>query len=132
MRDGSERRGKLHLVDLAGSERVKKSGVEGAGLKEAQHINRSLSSLEQVMLALHARSAAAVGGGAAAGGGSHVPYRNSKLTLLLSDALGAKGSCAKTIMVRHPPPPSPTSASPRPHPTVVLALTLVPSSLLRR
>ena len=52
-RDGSERRGKLHLVDLAGSERVKKSGVEGAELKEAQHINKSLSALEQVWLAPH-------------------------------------------------------------------------------
>jgi hypothetical protein len=28
-----------------------------------------------------------------------VPYRNSKLTMLLSDALGAKGACAKTLML---------------------------------
>lgn len=34
--------GRLFLVDLAGSERVKKSGVSGEELKEAQHINRSV------------------------------------------------------------------------------------------
>jgi kinesin family protein 6/9 len=40
---------KVHFVDLAGSERVKKTGSEGAVLREAQAINRSLSFLEQVM-----------------------------------------------------------------------------------
>ena len=44
------------------------------------------------MLVLQAR-------GAPGGEKAHVPYRNSKLTLLLSDALGAKGACAKTIMI---------------------------------
>ena len=92
--DGSERSGRLHLVDLAGSERVGKSGVTGDRMKEAQAINKSLSALEQVMLVLQGRQA---GGGAKAE--VHVPYRNSKLTLLLSDALGAKGACAKTIMI---------------------------------
>ena len=52
-RDGSELKGRLHLVDLAGSERVGKSGVVGEQLKEAQSINKSLSSLEQVMLPPH-------------------------------------------------------------------------------
>ena len=100
-----EKCGKLHLVDLAGSERVGKSGVTGEHLKEAQHINKSLSSLEQVMLALQARQDGKSG---TTGAGSHVPYRNSKLTLLLSDALGAKGACAKTIMIMQVSP-SPTS-----------------------
>jgi kinesin family protein 6/9 len=43
---------KLHLVDLAGSERTKKTGSEGKSLLEAQFINKSLSFLEQVVVAL--------------------------------------------------------------------------------
>jgi hypothetical protein len=43
---------KLNLVDLAGSERIKKTGSAGAILKEAQYINKSLSFLEQVVMAL--------------------------------------------------------------------------------
>ena len=39
---------KLNLVDLAGSERVRKTKSEGAVLKEAGQINKSLSFLEQV------------------------------------------------------------------------------------
>jgi len=44
--------GKLHLVDLAGSERTKKTGSEGMTLKEAAFINKSLTFLEQVVVAL--------------------------------------------------------------------------------
>ena len=49
------RRSKLALVDLAGSERVLRSGIEGATLREARHINLSLHFLEQVIVALQVR-----------------------------------------------------------------------------
>merc|ERR1719163_1586551 len=75
---------KLHLIDLAGSERVKKTGSDGVILKEATYINKSLTFLEQVVLALGNKHR------------DHVPYRQSKLTHLLKDSLG--GNC-KTTMV---------------------------------
>ncbi|CDW82929.1 kinesin motor domain-containing protein [Stylonychia lemnae] len=75
---------KLHLVDLAGSERTKKTGSSGITLKEATFINKSLSFLEQVVIALCDKSR------------DHVPYRQSKLTNLLRDSLG--GNC-KTLMI---------------------------------
>uniref|UniRef100_A0A0D9WAV9 Kinesin-like calmodulin-binding protein n=2 Tax=Leersia perrieri TaxID=77586 RepID=A0A0D9WAV9_9ORYZ len=75
-------RGKLSFVDLAGSERVKKSGSAGKQLKEAQSINRSLSALADVI-------------GALSSDGQHIPYRNHKLTMLMSDSLGGN---AKTLM----------------------------------
>lgn len=75
-------KGKLSFVDLAGSERVKKSGSTGNQLKEAQSINRSLSALGDVISAL-------------ASEGQHIPYRNHKLTMLMSDSLGGN---AKTLM----------------------------------
>jgi kinesin family protein C2/C3 len=76
-------KGTLFLVDLAGSERVRKSEVEGDHLKEAGHINKSLSALGNVMEALDRKA-------------SHVPYRDSKLTYLLQDALGGN---SRTMMV---------------------------------
>ncbi|XP_027914172.1 kinesin-like protein KIN-14I isoform X2 [Vigna unguiculata] len=78
----STARGKLSFVDLAGSERIKKSGSEGNQLKEAQSINKSLSALGDVISALSS-------------GGQHIPYRNHKLTMLMSDSLGGN---AKTLM----------------------------------
>lgn len=75
--------GILYLVDLAGSERVRNSQVEGEQLKEATHINKSLSALGNVMEALDRKA-------------SHIPYRDSKLTYLLQDAVGGN---SRTMMV---------------------------------
>ena len=70
-----------------------------------QNINKSLSSLEQVILALQNRQSDSKSGASSASAASqHIPYRNSKLTLLLSDALGAKGTCAKTLLLLHVSP----------------------------
>ncbi|KAK4263353.1 hypothetical protein QN277_028776 [Acacia crassicarpa] len=72
----------LHLVDLAGSEQVDRSEATRDKLKEAQHINKSLSALGDVIFTLAQKS-------------QHVPYRNSKLTQLLQSSLGSQ---AKTLM----------------------------------
>lgn len=85
---------KLHLVDLAGSERLKKTMAEdelrGGGTfddslkRESMYINKSLTYLEQCVVALTDKSR------------THVPYRQTKLTNVLRDSLG--GNCS-TLMI---------------------------------
>jgi kinesin family member C1 len=70
--------GTINLVDLAGSESPKTS----TRMDETKNINRSLSELSNVILALVAKN-------------EHVPYRNSKLTHLLMPSLGGN---SKTLM----------------------------------
>lgn len=70
--------GKLILVDLAGSEKAEKTGAEGKVLEEAKTINKSLSALGNVINALTC---------GLPGKANHIPFRDSKLTRLLQDAL---------------------------------------------
>ncbi|KAG5679719.1 hypothetical protein PVAND_009266 [Polypedilum vanderplanki] len=70
--------GMINLVDLAGSESPKTS----TRMDETKNINRSLSELSNVILALVQKN-------------EHVPYRNSKLTHLLMPSLGGN---SKTLM----------------------------------
>ncbi|KJA21430.1 hypothetical protein HYPSUDRAFT_42080 [Hypholoma sublateritium FD-334 SS-4] len=67
--------GKINLVDLAGSENNKLTGNDPSRMAESAAINKSLSVLGQVVHALNQ-------------GASRIPYRNSKLTRILQDALG--------------------------------------------
>jgi kinesin family protein C2/C3 len=75
--------GSLHLIDLAGSERLSRTNATGDRLKEAQAINKSLSSLANVLESLQRKE-------------KHIPYRDSKLTFLLQNSLGGH---AKTLMI---------------------------------
>ena len=81
----AEKKRTLHLVDLAGSERQKATEAAGARLKEASAINKSLSALGNVIKSLV---------DVANGRDRHVPFRDSKLTWLLKDALSGNAKCA--------------------------------------
>eukprot|EP01113_Clastostelium_recurvatum_P042912 TRINITY_DN7008_c0_g1_i4.p1 TRINITY_DN7008_c0_g1~~TRINITY_DN7008_c0_g1_i4.p1 ORF type:complete len:799 (+),score=286.11 TRINITY_DN7008_c0_g1_i4:198-2399(+) len=82
LQNGAALTSKLSFIDLAGSERVARSGATADRLKEAQSINLSLSALGDVISALSK-------------GEAFVPYRNHKLTQLMSDSLGGN---SKTLM----------------------------------
>ena len=71
----NEKFGRLNLVDLAGSEKVAKTGAVGETLEEAKKINFSLSCLGNVIHALTNKN-------------DYIPYRDSKLTRILSESLG--------------------------------------------
>ena len=84
----------MHLVDLAGSERAKKTKAEGEQFAEGVSINKGLLALGNVISALSGKCQEEEGGKPATH--THVPYRESKLTRLLKDALGGNGM---TVMV---------------------------------
>ena len=72
-------------VDLAGSERADKTGTSAQTLDEGKLINKSLSTLGNVVNAL------------TEGKDTHVPYRDSKLTRALQDCLG--GNAITTMII---------------------------------
>ncbi|XP_052080028.1 kinesin-like protein KIF9 isoform X1 [Mytilus californianus] len=75
---------KLNFVDLAGSERLSKTKSDGKTQQEAMYINKSLTFLEQVIVALADRRR------------EHIPFRQSKLTHCLKDSIG--GNC-NTLLI---------------------------------
>ena len=85
---------KLHLVDLAGSERQKDTQTADVRLKEAGSINKSLSALGNVIMALV---------DIAHGKERYIHYRDSKLTFILRDSLGGN---AKTYIIANVHPSS--------------------------
>ena len=91
--ESEEIQAKLTLVDLAGSERIKRTGAEGARMKEGININKGLFVLGQVVSALSELNQSA---NSTVVGHSHIKYRDSKLTRLLQDSLGGN---SKTVMV---------------------------------
>ena len=78
--------GKISFVDLAGSERLKETHSKGGMLKETGNINKSLFVLGKVISALTDKKNT----------NQHIPYRDSKLTMLLMDSIGGT---AKTLMI---------------------------------
>jgi len=82
----NERESTMNLIDLAGAERIDDTGATGKRLEEAKTINGSLSELGNVMNKLVERIEKP---------GVFVPFRNSKLTFLLKDALS--GNCVTTL-----------------------------------
>merc|ERR1740117_1512442 len=83
MEDLSKKSGKLYLVDLAGSEKAAKTGASGQKMEEAKKINASLTCLGIVITKLTMQ-------------GTHIPYRDSKLTRILTESLGGN---AKTCLI---------------------------------
>jgi len=83
--DGKKKRVScLNLVDLAGSESLNDNGGNESLTRETGHINKSLFCLTNVIKKL------------ATGKMSHIPYRDSKLTRILSNAVG--GNSLTTVI----------------------------------
>ena len=87
---------KFRFVDLAGSERLDKTGAKGNTMREGININRGLLALGNLIAALTAPKKAI-----AHGKKNFIPYRDSKLTRILSDSLGGN---SKTWMIANVSP----------------------------
>ncbi|RZC32836.1 kinesin-like protein KIF23 [Asbolus verrucosus] len=81
----------LSLVDLAGSERTNRTKNTGQLLKEASQINKSLMSLRTCLEVLRKNQMT--------NSNEPVPYRDSKLTLLLKNFFEGEGSVAMIVCV---------------------------------
>jgi hypothetical protein len=107
---GPRKKSKIHFIDLAGSERADSTGATGQRLKEGSMINQSLLSLGNVISALSRKTTQATNTNVinntttnsnsnssnTTASHGYVPYRDSKLTYLLSDSLGGN---SLTLMI---------------------------------
>jgi len=87
--------GRLYIIDLAGSERAADSKDHSKQrMEETKQINLSLMSLKEC---IRARTKASCPGG---GLTVHVPYRRSKLTLLMKDVfdIGCARLCSTVVI----------------------------------
>lgn len=84
------RHSRLNMVDLAGSEKTNLTGVTGQNLVEANNINKSLSTLGDVIKALSEKQTSDKRSS------THVPFRNSILTRLLKESLS--GNSKSTLI----------------------------------
>ena len=91
---GETRTAKFWMIDLAGYENFEQTKCVGKQREEAKCINGSLMALGGVVSALSQKQ-------------THIPWRNSKLTRLLSDAIGGKSKSTICITLG----PSPTHFS---------------------
>eukprot|EP00357_Protocruzia_adherens_P016998 CAMPEP_0115029864 /NCGR_PEP_ID=MMETSP0216-20121206/37323_1 /TAXON_ID=223996 /ORGANISM="Protocruzia adherens, Strain Boccale" /LENGTH=717 /DNA_ID=CAMNT_0002406667 /DNA_START=134 /DNA_END=2287 /DNA_ORIENTATION=- len=87
---GSSRtHGQLLLVDLAGSERAQDCQSNNRQRRlEGAEINKSLLALKECIRALDSR-----------GSGAHIPFRASKLTLVLRDSFKSKSTKTRIVMI---------------------------------
>lgn len=85
LKTDSHKHSKLYFVDLAGSEKISKTNVSGQQLEEAKNINKSLTCLGMVINALTSDKK------------EHIPYRDSKLTRVLQEAIG--GNSKTTLII---------------------------------
>ena len=83
-------RRQLLFVDLAGSERIERTGVDGRGKAQAVSINSSLTVLGKVVKALQE-------------GSTHVPFRDSTLTMLLRSSFAGRACTSVVVNVAAEP-----------------------------
>ncbi|CAN4091855.1 unnamed protein product [Withania somnifera] len=84
--------GRLMLVDMAGSENIEQAGQSGLEAKmQTGKINQGNSALKRVVESI-------------ANGDSHVPFRDSKLTMLLQDSFEDDKSKILMILCASPDP----------------------------
>ena len=90
--EGVKKCGKLLLVDLAGSERASDC-IENSKDRQAEgaEINKSLLGLKECVRAIDAQKGQA-------SQGQHVPFRSSKLTMVLRDSFLNNDKC-KIVML---------------------------------